>query len=98
MMHEILHRPVALYRHLQTDFFRQPIHMPAADRHVVQHVEHLGCFVMRLHFGRRVQNLVQDRRTVAMLIQLQHGTLREKNPDDTSGSNTSVRAVARLRL
>ena len=98
MMHEIFHVAVTPRRHLQTDFFRQPIHMPAADRQVVQHIQQLGRFVMRFYFGRRVQDVIHRRRTVAMLVQLQHRTLREKNPDDKSGSNTSAREEEQLLL
>jgi hypothetical protein len=72
--------------------------MTSADREFAQHAQDFGGLLMGFDFSGCGQNLVQDRRTVAVRVELEERTLREKNPDGMSGSSISVRRVGRLRL
>ena len=88
---------VALGRHLRADLLRQTIDVPAADRHFRRHLQNLRGHGMRFDLPRHVHDLVQDRRAVAVPINLQQRTLREKKPDDTSSSNRPARGAERFR-
>ena len=62
-----------------------------ADRHLRQFPQHLLRFVRGLVFRIRRNDLVQNRGTIAPLVETQSWTLREKNLGDKPSNDKSVR-------
>ena len=90
MMHVVFRLAITLRRQFRADLFRQPIHVPAADRDLADDAQHLGGDGVRLHLPRRLHDLVQRRRRVAVRPQFQERTLREKNPGGRPGNEPSA--------
>ena len=95
VMHVVLRVPVTVRLHLRADLFGQAVDLPAADGDVAHQLHDLGGHLMRFHVPGRADDLVQQRRAIAVGVELQQQTLREKNPDGRSGSSTPVRGAQR---
>ena len=81
---------IAFLLEFPADFFRQPIDVATANRDLPYDFEDLSSHLKRLRLSRRLDDLPQGRRSVAVPVQFQNGTLREKNPGDTPGNEPSV--------
>jgi hypothetical protein len=97
MMHIIFGLAIAPSRQFQTDFLRQAIDVPAGNSDLSHHLEHLRRQLMRFHLRCRRHNLAQDGCAIAVRVQLQMRTLREKKTGGKPDSSPSVRGAGSCR-
>ena len=59
MMHVVFRLAITLRGQFRADLFRQPVHVPAADRDLADDAQHLGGDGVRLHLTRGLHDLVR---------------------------------------